>query len=480
MPPDGPWTVGDADDPYSKDHGPIDPLTMIIGVSPSNSSPDQKSFRPQIGPDGLLQANKSDLDNLNNQFHDSRLPQSAKHVDLAHVLHFMDGYNGIIGANDSDAVAPGVDDWNAAADELNNAVAALNVLSANRFGLKGHAVNMILDKVNLLKDSITPTAVAARRMTLISKMFANDVGQTKAWFNTEGLKDMAQNGSQDQKTWADQAAQMTVRYTYNPPIDTISSNHPDIPSAPPQIDGNPAGVPTPMASTPGGPGGGVPAGLNTSGLGAPVDGKDTSDPTNNQDSNQNPSQNQGFDPSSAGDAASGAAQGAGDAASKAADGAGSAAQDALKSLLDGKNPGDPANANPFLASPVGLNSANLASALGKGAGGGGSGLPRIGAGTAPALPTIKPADQPVTSTKASPDASASRASVSSSSGSGSGSGAPHAGHGASAAGKEHKANKALRHNKHGVIDEEAAVVPVIGDDPPGTARSRQSDLGRHG
>lgn len=463
MPPEGPWTVGDADDPYSKDHGPVDPLqqlTMLIGVSPSNSSPDQKSFHPQIGPNGLLQGNKSDLDTLNNQFHDSRLPQTATHIDLAHVLRFMDGYNGIIGANDE--VARGVDDWNAAADELNNAVAALNVLSANRFGLKGHAVNMIIDKVNLLKDSITPTAVAARRMTLISKMFANDVGQTKAWFNTAGLKDMAQNGSQDQKAWADQAAQMTVRYAYNPPIETISSNHPNIPSAPPQIDGNPAGVPTPMASIPGGPGSGTPGGLNTSGLGAPAEGKD---PTSNQDPNQNPSQNQGFDPSSASDAANGAAQGAGEAASKAAEGAGSAAKDALKSLLDGKNPADPANANPFLASPVGLNSANLASALGKSGGGagGGSNIPRIGAGTAPALPTIKLADQAVTSAKASPDTSASRASVSS--GSGSGSGAPHAGHGSSAAGKEHKANKALRHNKHGVIDEDSAVVPVIGDDP---------------
>lgn len=464
------WPTGGPDDPY----GPQDPLSHApsptevvntspdkntIGAAPAALAPGAHNSSVLLKPNDALQGNNDELSRFNDGHPDSRLPQGSKNVDLAHVLRFLDGYEGIVHANDK--VAEGVGDWDKAAAALDEAVTFLDVLAQNNRGLQGNVVETIINKINLLKQSITPTAVAARRMRIISTMFANDVGQTKAWFNDASLKWWAENGSDEQKKVVDAFAQKTVREAYNPPIEVISSNHPNIPSAPPAINPNPGGNPTPMASGPG-PGGKTPPGLKLNGLGDPLsDFRDTKDPRG--DPNQNQNQNQGVDPSSALDGASNAAKEAGDAASKAAEGAGGAAKDALSELLNGKDSaGQPGGLLGAGAIPVSAAGRNGAAGLGKI---GGGSVPRVGTGANPAMPAVKPAEPSVTPTKAGTDTSASRASVSNGSGSGSGSGAPHAGQGGGAAGKVHKTNKALRHDKHGVVDEDAAVVPVVGEEP---------------
>ncbi|TEA06107.1 hypothetical protein [Mycobacteroides salmoniphilum] len=454
------WPTGGANDD-GHEHGPDDPLSQPLNVTQAMMMGfGQHPVNPLLKPNGALDGDLGRLNQLNNENKDSRLPQQHK-VDLAHVLKYKDGLNGISGANDK--VAEHVEDWDTGAALLKEALDHLDGLAQNKYGLKGNVVEMIINKVNLMKQSIAPTMVAAKRMRIIATMFANDIGQTKAWFVDQNLQYVADNGTDEQKSVLDQMAHQAVRDAYNPPIEEISSNHPAIPSAPPDVDPTPAGTPTPMASGPG-PGGKTPQGLKLNGLGDPLsDFRDTKDPRDNPNQNQNQNQNQGVDPSSALDGASNAAKEAGDAASKAAEGAGGAAKDALSELLNGKDgPGQPGGLLGAGAIPVSAAGRNGAAGLGKI---GGGSVPRVGTGATPAMPAVKPTEPSVTPTKAGTDTSASRASVSNGSSGGSGSGAPHAGQGGGAAGKVHKTNKALRHDKHGVVDEDAAVVPVVGEEP---------------
>ncbi|MFA4080855.1 hypothetical protein ONA92_03995 [Mycobacteroides salmoniphilum] len=448
------------------DHsGPDDPLShplpqgVVLPGGAALDAPGSDLTQYYIGEDGLRVFELRP---------DSGQPKK-KPVDLAHVTKFIDGYNGIVNANDKGTVARDVDQWFEAANALRDAVTRLNVLGNNK-QLQGNTVKKIIDNVNLLTQSITPTAAAAERMKYLSLLFASDIEDTRNWFKTPGWSEIARSGTPEQKQVLDAWAHRTVRLAYNPPIEVISSHHPDIPPKPPEVDPNPAANPTPMASSPGpGPGGKTPPGLKLSGLGDPSDWRETNDPRDNRNQNQN--QNQGLDPSSALDAASNAGKEAGDAASKTAESAGKTAQDALSELLKGKDgPGQTGGLLGAGAIPVSAVGRNGAAGLGKI---GGGSVPRVGTGAPPAMPTVKPTEPSVTATKASAETSASRASVSNGASSGSGAGAPHAG-GGSPAGKVHKTNKALRHDKHGVVDEDVAVVPVVGEEPTASVPAKST------
>ncbi|MFT9664995.1 hypothetical protein ACM0CQ_22365 [Mycobacteroides abscessus subsp. abscessus] len=289
-------------------------------------------------------------------------------------------------------------------------------------------------------------------------MFSQDVKDTRSFFMQEGLADAVREAEKHPPQagniadWANQQTVIVVRDQYNPPISTISENHPSLPT-PAEVPSGPGG--------PGGPGPGVPAlppGLLKNGLGLP-DGflgkvKDASDQRQDNGNPSGGSDGLGDAAKSASDAAGKATEGAGKAAGEAQ----KAATDALNKLLSDKNgsvPGtDPSRFDAATAMGTGP--------LRGGARGAGTGS-GLGIGGREA-PIAKPAAQPVASTKATnPAAPASRAGLSNNGSSG-GSGAPASGNHGGAAAKVHKASKALR-TDHGVISEGDAVVAVVGDEP---------------
>ena len=463
MPPDSEWGLGDAVDPF----GPNDPLTQGM-TNPTQTLLDLVNNPPMYSPNDLVTAGNSELDRLNGIDPAGRLPQRQKHIDLAHLLHFSHGLAGIEGVTNE--VAHLVEDpglgWVAVRNKLTATLNSLTLLAGAKGTAEGETIRMIFAAVDTLKNFIGPLSTAAERTQHIAKMFADDIGQTKAWFTDPQRVAISEGPDSPTKESLDIAAQITVRDAYNPPLAIIAQNHPDLPPPPPEISPDAAGTPTSMPSGPGP--GGIPPGLNQSGLGLPDLG-DKDD--RNTDPNQN--QNQPEIPTGALDSAGNAAQDAGNAATKTAEDAGSAAQDALRSLLNDKTgaelPGDAA-----LNSALGLGlGANAVNALSKA--GAGSGL-RASPGTAKVTPVIKPIEPTSTTSKTSAaGAPSSRASLSSGSGGMGGSGAPAAGHGASAD-KQHKASKALRHDKYDLVEEGGAVVPVVGDEskPPPPPSPSQS------
>lgn len=255
------------------------------------------------------------------------------------------------------------------------------------------------------------------------------------------------------RNFADQGNKIIDYFNTN--MSTISSHHPDIAAldAPPQPG-------TPGSTGPGGPG--------NPGAGGPGPGGPLPDlpamPFSAEDllpkTSETPAaQNQTPAANMAGDAAkqaADAAKGVGDQAQGAAQQAADAANQMLDGLL---NKPDSAEVDPALMSgalpllgPTGA---------GKGGGGVGGGAKGAGIGVGPRAPSATAANAQTSS--GAPATNGSRSGLS---GAGApAAGAPAAGHRGGAGGeKEHKANRALRHARHGLVEDESAVVPVVGED----------------
>lgn len=465
MPPDD-WRVPGSPSSPETDiagYGPDQKPTLTPGSGPTvnpghgdgKGDGSRQLSNPSTNPVGDLPTLASDLDRMtNDQSNPGRARHSVRGVQLAHITKFIDGHDAIVGVNKDPA--PQVRErWHDVNNSVTDAISSLREL-INFPNIKGEAADAIKKQAQTLIDSLTFVAGGAVRMHNIVDMFSQDVMRTREFFTQEGLYERVQYAMQNNEPsvveWANNATMTVVRDQYNPPIYTVSQNHPDLPAAPtvPTDAGGPGVSDAPSG---GGPTA-LPAGLLANGGGVPEEFRAKPDNTGNQ--GQNPADSAGGL-----DGLGDAAKGAGDAASKAADGAGKAATDALGKLLgdqkgsglpDGVLGAVPAHAN-GLISPSGFNSAG-------GARGGGAGsMP----GSAREVPTAKPA-QTVSPTKAtSPATPTSRAGLSNSGSSG-GSGAPAAGHRGGAAEKEHKASKALR-TDHGVISEGEAVVAVVGGEP---------------
>lgn len=449
MAPEPKWDVGNGNDPYGP--GPIllppGYQEMMDRINPDHN--------PTSQPEHAIYEDAGRLNGFNADKAGPRGRRQPKNVALAHITTFEQGYTGIIGA--ADDPAPGQHaEWGDAGGHLDTAATTLETISPSD-GIKGATANAILEKVAELRRSVEATAAGAHRMDNLVDMFSRDISRTKEWFETGKLiYDMLPKGA-DGKPEASSdldmlnvAAQDTIRGSYNPPIDMIGYNHPDLPPAP-----QAGGTPTPPATTSPNLGGGSggPGGIPPGGLGMPTMPAVT-DPAASQPSTASPASALG--------GLSNAAKGAGDAAQKAAQGAkqagqnaAKAAQGALGNLLNGKKGPGGLPEGALALGPKNPTGATKA---------GGAGGARGGAGTpGRAAPSTKPTAQvsPVSKASAAP---ASRAGISSSAGS-PGGGAPAAGHrGGGGADKVHKASKALRHNNHGMLEEGDAVVQVVGDD----------------
>lgn len=412
---------------------------------------------PSTSPTADLTGLLHDLNTMNAG--DQSNPAGARHsvrgVELAHITQFMEGYNAISGVNKDIAQDVRVY-WGGVRDKVQAAVADLQRLKDNG-DIKGEAATAIKQQAQTLIDSLTFVAGGAARMAKLVDMFSQDVARTHEFFTQDGLYERVQyaiqNNDPDVVDWANNATMIVVRDQYNPPIYTVSQNHPDLPAAPTV----PSDTSGPGSGTGAHDGGStaLPDELLANGRGVPdaLLGKEDNDGDRGQNKANSASGLDGL---------GNAAQGAGDAAGNAAKGAQQAASDALGNLLGDKKGSGLPDGTP---STDPSRSGGLVAGLGAGRSGGAprGGGPGPGLGTRE-VPTAKPATQPVASTKAATPATPTSRAGLSNTGSSGGSGAPAAGHRGGATDKQHKASKALRAD-HGVISEGDAVVAVVGDEP---------------
>ena len=332
-------------------------------------------------------------------------------------------------------------------------------------GWRGATATAIVHKALDSLKNVREIAMAANTVGILTEAFAGVmtgtrnliVGREQEYIN-QVLK--CSEGStpetrKDKENELNVFAQNVINTVYNPTIKDIGGKHPKISTAVPTV-GAPGGG-GPPANFGGGGGGGAgglkPGGLGTpelpslNGLGGPTD------PVGDQ-------QGAPTTPTGAPQGGGGSGDGAGDAAKNAAGKAGDAANQAMN---QGQKPGQQNPAGRLPEGVLGLGPKGLKGV----AKAGGAGGARVGGGAADQArrPAAKPASQLAPTTKATASVPVSRAGVS---GTGpAGAGTPAAGHRGGAAGKEHKANKALRHAKHGqqVVGDAEAVLPVIGDEP---------------
>ncbi|QCH25762.1 hypothetical protein [Mycobacteroides salmoniphilum] len=394
---------------------------------------------------------------------------SPKASPLEHINLFKEGLDALKPANEDIAVNQ-FQLWKQAGEALDAAGTKigewLNTAKNSQQSLSGHTVQKLVTMINDAAPGVTKLANAAHRMDYLVNIFRTTVGDSRTYFVTsedsynQNLKLPDDDPSKDANLKEfDAGARALIHNFYNPMINTVNGNQPDVQATPPQADPSPGGPPTnPLASGGPGPGGGIPSIPQIPNI------PSTKTPSTKTPSTDQSSQN------GAANAAQQAAQQAGNTAQQAAQAAqqagqqgAQAAQQALDQLLKGQ-PGGKDNPEGLL----GLGSNGLAGAKpagGVGVGGGKGGGVGGGAGSGKGLAAANPAARTVAATKL--DTPVSRASLSNTGANGAaGSGAPAAGQRGGAGGdKIHKAAKALRHDKHGVIAESDAVVQVIGEEP---------------
>ncbi|WP_205874002.1 hypothetical protein [Mycobacterium camsae] len=414
---------------------------------------------------------------------------TTKGVPLEYIADFFDGYHKIVAAAPDVAVQhheiwsrigqslqQARDAFQATIDRLKN---SQKFTGATATALFQHAADS-LGYLGSLAD-------AAHRMDPLVDAFSRDISETRDWFISmhNSIEKALGNGgvysnnpaAQDEMySFVNAQAQRVIQTFYNPPIEWISQSHPDMSASAPQVGGPAAGPRSPAL------GGWSPGGPSPGGSGAPgipsLSGLHASDPPPGQPdapaattpTNALP----GLD--AAAEGAGDAAQGAGQQAQNAAGQAGNAANQALGDLSKGARNGAADLPEGVLGlGPHGLKGVTTGAGSGRGGGGGG--------GTGAHSPSAsKPSAQVTQGTRAVTAAQASRAGVGAGAGT-PGAGAPVAGQRGAGADKEHKANRALRHAKHGeeVIGDVEAVVPVVGGEghesgaaTPSSQRRRES------
>lgn len=416
-------------------------------------SPPQNIPGPPPGApiDRTVAAPQNELDKLRGDpgFH----VKTAKSVPHDPIPTYFEGYKATQDVTES---GPGNTGWDSTINGIRDRLKrGLKTLDGGIEGEFGKALRANLEQSFAVLDDLS---THARTMETLIEAFFNDLATTKGNFakNWELYRQAMQDPDEpNNKETLNQLNALVgpIMAQYRPPIDTIATSHPSISSALPGV-----GSPGPArggSGSPGGPGGGIPAGLPMSGLGSGI-------PTMPDAAQADPSKAPSM-PSIPTDAANGAADAAkqaGDQAQKAGSQAGNAGQKALDALTGAqKGSGLPEGV-------LGLGPKGLQGAAKSGGGTGGRG----GAGGRDPAAVKTPAKLAGTGGQAAKVASAaSAASRAGLSGAGApgGAGAPAAGHRGAAGDKTHKANKALRVAKNGeeLMDEADAVTSVIGEEP---------------
>lgn len=382
--------------------------------------------------------------------------KSAKNVPHDDVKKYIDGYNAIVNATEQGPQNPG---WDATIRAINTELQ--NGLRLLGDGFTGQAAGAMKANLDRSFQVLEQMRQHAETMETLFQAFFDDLSTTKQNFAQYMPQYNEAAAHPDEPSSQETLNQLNdlvvgIMNVYRGPIDEISTNHPSVNSAVPDVSPPTDGPSRAGSGTPSGTGGGTPQtlpqqGLNT-GEPARLTGPDNAQPDNTGGKSAPTSPAGGQD--GGGDSGKGGADGSGKA--------GSQGSDPASKTLGGAGQGDP---KAGVGGPTGLlgpGAKGLSSALKAGSGGSGAG----GAGGRGAINAKPAANVPATPKVANSAAPVSRAGVSSA-GQGTG-GTPVAGHQGNKADKTHKASKALRLPKNGeeVAGEADAVAPVIGGAPP--------------
>ncbi len=481
------WDIDPNEDPYHAD-----------GPAP----PDKYNFTPSPDLNGS-EVGKTLLPKLQNLEPTRLAGQHTRPVPLEHILTFDEGYNALKDVID-DIAQNHHQTWAAIADKINAAATKLSELagpqSTYRTKITGDTANAMFQKVSDAVPYLQSLAQAASRMDPLVDSFSRDLRETRDWFRTMESKrqenvnnvkrilatqypssGMSLEGDKQLTTLAlglvneqyNNDAKQTIRDFYNPPIAYVSHNHPDMTAEPPKVGPAPGPGGTPQTFSPSGSGRPQsPGGPSTPTMSAMPEWK-AAEKTPQSTVPQSTTPTDGA--KNAGDAAKGLTDAATDAGKQAQSALGQAG-DAAKQAMDQALQAAQKNAaGPLPEGVLGLGPSHGSSAAKAGSGGPrGGGTGGLG-GRDAAL--SKPISQQLSSTKTPSTATpAARAGVSTGT-SAPGAGAPAAGHrGGDGGDKIHKVSKALRSTKNGeeVMDEAAAIVPVVGEEQPEQAPTKPS------